>query len=45
MPEKIKVDVIFSVRRMQEEYQKKDKTLYTCFVNIKKLLIECQEKW
>ena len=31
MPEKGKVDAIFTVRRMQEEYQKKDKKLYTMF--------------
>ena len=36
---------IFIVRKMQEEYQKKDKKLYMCFVEMeKKLLIECQEK-
>ena len=32
------MDTIFIVRKMQEEYQKKDKKLYMCFVNIKKLL-------
>ena len=35
---------IFIVRRMQEEYQKKDKKLYMCVVDMKKLLIEWQEK-
>ena len=30
------VDAIFIVRRMQEEYQKKDKKLYMCFVNMEK---------
>ena len=46
MPGKGTVDAIFIVRRMQEEYQKKDKKLYTICVLLtwKKLLIECQEK-
>ena len=30
------VDAIFIVRRMQEEYQKKDKKLYMCFVDMEK---------
>ena len=30
------MDAIFIVKRMQEEYQKKDKKLYMCFVNIEK---------
>ena len=30
------VDAIFIVRRMQENYQKKDKKLYMCFVDMKK---------
>ena len=38
------MDAIFIVRRMQEEYQNKDNKLYMCFVSMKKLLIECQEK-
>ena len=32
------------VRRMQEEYQKKDKKLYMCFVDMERHLIEYQEK-
>ena len=36
MPGKGTVDAIFIVRRMQEEYQKKDKKLYMCFVDMKK---------
>ena len=44
MPGKEIADAIFRVRRMQEKYQKKDKKLYMCFVDMKKLLIECQEK-
>ena len=36
MPGKGTVDAIFVVRRMQEEYQKKDKKLYLCFVDIEK---------
>ena len=44
MPGKRTVDAIFIVRKMREEYQIKDKKLYMCFVDMKKLLIECQEK-
>ena len=44
MPGKETVDAIFIVRRMQEEYQKKDKKLCMRFVDIEKLLMECQEK-
>ena len=36
MPGKGTVDAIFIVRRMQEEYQKKDKKLYMCFVDVNK---------
>ena len=36
MPGKGTVDAIFTVRRMQEEYQKKDKKLYMCFVDMEK---------
>ena len=36
MPGKGTVDAIFIVRRMQEEYQKKDKKLYMCFVDMEK---------
>ena len=36
IPEKATVDAIFIVRRMQEEYQKKDKKLYMCFVDMEK---------
>ena len=36
MPEKGTVGAIFIVRRMQEEYQKKDKKLYMCFVDMEK---------
>ena len=39
MPGKGTVDAIFIVRKMEEEYQKKDEKLY-----MYKLLIECQEK-
>ena len=44
MPGKGTVDAIFTVRR-KEEFQK-NKKLYTdtCFVGMKKLLIECCEK-
>ena len=37
MPGKGTVDAIFIVRRMQEEYQKKDKKLYMCFVDMEKV--------
>ena len=36
MPGKGTVGAIFIVRRMQEEYQKKDKKLYMCFVDMEK---------
>ena len=36
MPGKRAMDAIFIVRRMQEEYQKKDKKLYICFVVMEK---------
>ena len=36
MPGKGTVDAIFIVKRMQEEYQKKDKKLYMCFVDMEK---------
>ena len=36
MPRKGTVDAIFIVRRMQKEYQKKDKKLYMCFVDQEK---------
>ena len=36
MPGKGTVDAIFIVRRMQEEYQKKDKKLHMCFVDMEK---------
>ena len=38
MPGKETADAIFIVRRMQEEYQTKDKKLYMCFVDMKKAL-------
>ena len=36
LPGKGTVDAIFIVRRMQEEYQKTDKKLYMCFVDMEK---------
>ena len=36
MPGKGTVGAIFIVRRMPEEYQKKDKKLYMCFVDMEK---------
>ena len=38
MPGKATVDAIFIVRRMQEEYQKTNKKLYMCFVDMEKAL-------
>ena len=32
------MDAIFIVRKMHEEYQKKDKKLYMCFVDMEKAL-------
>ena len=34
MPRKRTVNAIFIVRRMREKYQKKDKMLYMCFVDM-----------
>ena len=36
MPRKRAVDTIFIVRRMQKEYQKKDKKFCMCFVDMEK---------
>ena len=36
MPVKGTMDAIFVLRRMQEEYQKKDKKVYMCFVDMEK---------
>ena len=36
MPGEGTVDAIFTVRRMQEEYQKKKRKLYMCFADIEK---------
>ena len=36
VPGKGTVNAVFIVRRMQEEYQKKNNKLYVCFVDIKK---------
>ena len=36
MPAKGTVDAIFIVKKMQEEYQKKHKKLYMCFVDMEK---------
>ena len=44
MPRKRTVDAIFIVKRMQEEYQKKNKKLYMCFVDMKKALNRVSKK-
>ena len=44
MPGKGTMDAIFIVRRMQEEYQKKEKKLYMCFVDMEKAFDRIQEK-
>ena len=36
MPERATVDAVFILRRMQEEYYAKGKTLYMCFVDLEK---------
>ena len=36
MPGRETTDALFIVRRMQEEYRKKDKKLYMCFVDLEK---------
>ena len=44
MPGKGTVVLIFIVRRMQKEYQKKDEKLYMYFVDMEKAFDRCQEK-
>ena len=44
MPGKGTVDAVFIVRRMQEEYQKKDKKLYMCFVDMEKVFNRVPKK-
>ena len=44
VPRRGTVDAIFIVMRMQVQYQKKDKKLYMCFVDMEKALKGCQEK-
>ena len=44
MPERGAIDVVFIMRRMQEEYHDKGKTLYMCFVILRKLLREYRGK-
>ena len=36
MPERGTIDAVFILRRMQEEYHTKEKTLYMCFVDLEK---------
>ena len=36
MPGKGTMDATFIVRRMQDKYQKKDKKLYMCFIDMEK---------
>ena len=38
------MDTIFIVKKMQEEYQKKEKKLCMCFADIKKTFIVFQER-
>ena len=44
VPGKRIVDTIFIVRRMHEQYQKKDKKLYMCFVDMAKAFDRVQKK-
>ena len=36
MPERRTIDALFILRRLQEEYNAKGKTLYMCFVDLEK---------
>ena len=36
MPDGGTIDAVFILRRMQEEYHAKEKTLYMCFVDLEK---------
>ena len=38
-------DAIFMARQMQENFRVKGKKLYFGFVDLRQLLIGCQEKW
>ena len=38
MPERGTIDVVFILRRLQEEYHDRGKTLYMCFVDLDKAL-------
>ena len=38
MSERQKIDAVFILRRMQEEYHAKGKKLYMCFVDLEKAL-------
>ena len=44
-PEKGTVDAILIMRRMQEEYQKKEQEVVCVLLTWKRLLIESKEKW
>ena len=37
MPERGTIDAVFILKRMQEEYNAKEKKLYMCFVDIEKV--------
>ena len=36
MPERVTIDAVFILRRLQEEYHGKGKMLYMCFVDLEK---------
>jgi len=44
MPRKGRMDTLFIVRRMQEEYRAKEKNMYMCFVDWRRHLTEYQEE-
>ena len=44
MPEKGTVDAIFIVRKIQKEYQNKDKKLYMCFADMEKAFVKVPRK-
>ena len=46
LPERGTIDVVFILRRMQEEYNAKGKKLYMCFLDVHKILMEyCRRYW
>ena len=44
MPERGSIDAVLIMRRMQEEYRAKGKTLYMCFVDLQKAFYRVPRK-